>query len=335
MTLAAGGRPDPSFGAMAPVASSSEPQSDEPRYLSVIDLFVRVAACFFAVFGVAVAIDVVRDEGVVFRSWGSFAVQAAAAFLLSAFVARQTLATWRRASRRFVPANIVAAAAIIGLTLAAGTLAGGFFPDAEGYQRRAPEPFWRFASALLPSAFAVYLVLGSSERKQPLVAASVATASPQEPLLTGEARDAAVQALDMLDAGERELTAFHQRLLSGMAVSDAAAESLWQKLDGKGLVAHLRKLPPTHAIRKALQDAAVAQTDAVYLIALAHGAHNAVGHTAESARAFVDEVASRRGRPGADAATLRDLARDETKRHRDTAAGLLQVSRFAAPARIV
>jgi hypothetical protein len=267
----------------------------------------------------------VRGDQLTFRSWISFALQAGAAFLAAAIVARRTLARWQQAARPFVPANISSSAAIIGLALAVGTLAGGFFPDAIGYQRRAPEPFWRTVSALVPLAIAVYLVLRSPERNRP-----VAAAVP-EPPLTGEVRDAAVHALEMLDRGEQALTEFHQHVASGRAISGADAEGLWAKLDGSGYVAYLRQMPPQHSITRALREAAVAQTDAAYLIALAHGAHEAMGHTAESAREFIGEVAARRGRPGADAETLGDVARRKSREHRDTAAGLLQASRFSAP----
>jgi hypothetical protein len=311
---------------MPPVASPHGPASDEPFYLRVIDLFGRVAFGYFAIVGVAVVIDLVRGDRLTFRTWSSFALQAGAALLLAAIVAHRTLAGWQKAARQFVPTNIFVSAAIIGVALAAGTLAGGFFPDAAGYQRRAPEPFLRTLSALVPLAIAVYLVLRSTAMNRPVTATP-----PQEPPLTGEARDAAVIALEMLDRGERAVTEFQQRVVSGVGISRADAEALWDKLDGKGYVARLRLMPPEHAITRALRDAAVAQTDAVYLIALAHGAHDAMGHTAESAREFVGEVATRRRRPGADAGTLAAVARDESKQHRDTAAGLLQASRFSAP----
>jgi hypothetical protein len=309
---------------MPPSASPRGPQSDEPFYLSVIDLFARVTFSYFAIVGVAVVIDLVRGDRLIFRSWISFALQSGAAFLLAAIVARRTLAGWRQDARQFVPANISSSAAIIGLALAAGTLAGGFFPDAISYQRRAPEPFWRTLSALVPLAIAVYLVLRSPERNRPVVAAPL-----PEPLLTVEARDAAVRALEILDRGEQALTEFHQHVTSGKGTNVADAEALWARLDGHGCVARLRQMPPEHAITKALQDAVVAQTDAAYLIALAHGAPDAIGHTAESAREFIGEVAARRGRPGADAETLGAVARRESREHRDTAAGLLQASRFS------
>ena len=310
---------------MPPSASSREPQADEPLYLSVIDLFARVTVSYFAIVGVALVIDLVRGDQLTFRSWISFALQSGAAFLAAAIVARRTLAGWQQAARPFVPANISSSAAIIGLALAAGTLAGGFFPDAAGYQRRAPEPFWRTLSALSPLAIAVYLVLRSPERNR-LVAAAL-----PEPPLTGEARDAAVRALEILDRGEQALTELHQHVASGRGISSADAEGLWARLDGIGYVAHLRQMPPEHAITRALREAAVAQTDAVYLVALAHGAHDAMGHSAESAREFIGEVAARRGRPGADAETLGAVARRESREHRDTAAGLLQASRFSTP----
>jgi hypothetical protein len=310
---------------MPPSASSPGPQSDEPLYLSVIDLFARVTVSYFAIVGVALVIDLVRGDQLTFRSWASFALQSGAAFLLAAVVARRTLARWQQAARPFVPADISSSAAIIGLALAVGTLAGGFFPDSAGYQRSAPEPFWRTVSALAPLAIAVYLVLRSPERNRP-----VAAALP-EPPLTGEVRDAAVRALEILDRGEQALTEFHQHVASGRAISSADAEALWARLDGNGYVARLRQMPPEHAITRALREAAVAQTDAVYLIALAHGAHDAMGHTADSAREFIGEVAARRGRPGADAETLGAVARRELKEHRDTAAGLLQASRFSMP----
>ena len=83
--------------------ASPAPQSDEPLYLSFIDLFARVAACYFAIVGVAVVIDLVRGDGLTFRSWTSFAIQSVAAFLLAAFVARWTLAKWQRTAHQFVP----------------------------------------------------------------------------------------------------------------------------------------------------------------------------------------------------------------------------------------
>ena len=89
----------------------------------------------------------------------------------------------------------------------------------------------------------------------------------------------------------------------------------------------LRQMPPEHAITRALREAAVAQTDAVYLTALAQGAHRAMGHTAESAREFISEVATRRALPGADAETLRSVSRSEAKAHRDIVADLLRASR--------
>jgi hypothetical protein len=311
---------------MPPRAPSREPQSNEPLYLTVIDLFARVAVSYFAIVGVAVAIDLVRGDGLTFRSWAGFALQSAAAFLAAAIVARKTLAAWRRTAHPFVPANISASAAIIGVTLAAGTLAGGFFPDAVGYRRRAPELFLRTASALVPLAIAIYLVLRSADKRQP----AVVTALPQQ-ALTGEARDAAVRALEILDRGEQALAEFHQRVVSGRAISTADADELWARLDGSGYVLLLRQMPPEHAITSALREAAVAQTDAAYLIALAQGAHHAMGHTAESARDFIADVSARRGRSDADAETLAAVARREWKEHRNTAAGLLQASRFSAP----
>lgn len=308
---------------MTSAASPKGAQSDEPLYLSVIDLVARVAVCFFAVFAVAVAIDMVRDDRVTFRSWTSFALQSGAAFVLAVITTQRTLTSWQRAARPFVPASISSATVIIGVALAAGTLAGGFFPDAISYQRRAPEPFFRIVTALVPMAIAGYLVLRSTEKSTPVAA----TAAP-EPALSGEAREAAVRALELLDHGESAVTEFHQRMVSGIAVSVADAERLWAKLDGPGFVARLRQMPPEHAITKALREAAVAQTDAVYLIALAKGAHGPMGHTVESARDFINEVAARRGQPSADAEALGAVARSEVKVHRDIAAGLLQASRF-------
>lgn len=149
--------------------------------------------------------------------------------------------------------------------------------------------------------------------------------------MAGEARDAAVRALEILDRGEQALTEFHERVVSGVEISDADAERLWERLDGPGYVARLRQMPPEHAITRALREAAVAQTDAVYLTALAQGAHRAMGHTAESAREFIGEVGARRALPGADAETLRALSRSEAKVHRNIAAELLRASRFSPP----
>lgn len=312
---------------MPPADSSRGPQSDNPFYLTVIDLVARVAIGYFAIVALAVLNDLVRGDRLTFRSWTSFAIQSAAAFLLATIVTRRTLAGWQQAGRRVVPANITTSAIVIGMALAVGTLAGGFFPDAEGYRRRAPELFLRSFSALVPMAVAVYVVLRSAERNRPVEDA----APPPEPPLSADARDAAVRALEMLDRGEQAIAQFQERVDSGMGVSRADAGRLWETLDGPGYVARLRQMPPEHAITKALREAAVAQTDAAYLIALAKGAHEAAGHTAESAREFIAEVAARRGRPGADAGTLRVVASSEVRVHRDIAAGLLHDSRFRPP----
>lgn len=310
---------------MPTAASSGTPHSDDPLYLSVIDLVARVAGTYFAIVAVAVVIDMVRGDRLTFRSWASFAIQSAAAFLLATIVTRRTLASWQQADRQLVPASISLSAAVIGMALAAGTLAGGLFPDALSYQRRAPEPFFRTVSALVPAAIAGYLVLRSARRSRPVAA------RPPEPPLIGEARDAAVCALEILDRGEQALTEFHERAVSGVKITDADAERLWQRLDGPGYVARLRQMPTEHAITRALRAAAVAQTDAAYLIALAQGAHGAMGHTAESARRFLGEVATRRALPGADAKTLGAASRSETKVHRDIAADLLRATRFGPP----
>lgn len=288
----------------------------------------------FAVVVIALAVDIVRGDRFVFRSWPSFALQAVAAFLLVTIVANRTLAGWQRAGRPFVPASISTSAGLIGLSMAAGVLAGGFFPDAVNYRRRAPEMFFRTVIALAPAAVAVYAVLRaaagnrSSAASQPAAGQPPVTASPHEAPLTGEARDAAVSALDLLDRGAEALARFHEQAISGRTITSADAERLWTAMDGPGFVVHLRKMPPGHTVREALLAASVAQTDAAYLIAVARGAHIAVGHTAETAREFVTEVAARRGRPGADAEVLDGVARSEAKAHRDTAAGLLQATRF-------
>src|SRR5262245_15984334 len=82
---------DPSLEAMPSPPSCPGSEPDEPLYLGVIDLFVRVTFCYFAIVGVALAIDFVRGDGVAFRSWISFAIQAVAAFVLATFVARRTV----------------------------------------------------------------------------------------------------------------------------------------------------------------------------------------------------------------------------------------------------
>jgi hypothetical protein len=311
---------------MAPAPSSGGPRSDdEPLYLSAIDLGGRIVIGYFAVVFVGLAVDMLRGDRLVFRSWASFAIQAAAAFLLAALVARRTLLRWQEAGSGFVPARISSSAVVIAAALGLGTLAGGFFPDAASYQRRAPEMFVRSVVALVPAAIAVYVVLRSAARSRP------APAPVQDPPLTGVARDAAIRALDVLNRGEEALSLFHQHAAAGRAISTADAERLWVALDGPGFVAHLRQLPPDHAVTKALREAGVAQTDAAYLIALASGAHGVIGHTAESARELVDEVAARRGRPEAGAAELAALSRTLTMEHRDLAAGLLHASRFGPP----
>ena len=42
---------------MPATPSSSKHQADDPLYLSVIDLFARVAICYFAIVAVAVVTD--------------------------------------------------------------------------------------------------------------------------------------------------------------------------------------------------------------------------------------------------------------------------------------
>lgn len=314
---------------MNPAASSGASTSgdDGPLYLSVIDLGGRTALCYFAVVLGALVADVVRDDRLTFRSWPSFAVQAAAAFLLATIVVGRMLAAWKKAGSRFVPVHIQAAALGIGAALGAGTLAGGFFPDALGYRRRAPEMFYRTVTALVPAAIAVYLALRSASSGQ--VVPHTAPAVPADPPLVGAARDAALRALDLLDRGEDALNAFEQRATSETGIASADAERLWAALDGSGYVGCLREMPPDHAVTNALREAAVAQTDAAYLMAFARGAHTVMGHTAETARGFTEEVAGRLGRPGADPETLARVARGIITQRRDAAAALLHATRFA------
>ena len=179
-----------------------------------------MALTYFAIVALALVIDVVRGDRLTFRSFTSFALQSAAAFLLATIVTRRTLVNWQQAGRHLVPASISLSAAVIGMALAVGTLAGGLFPDAVNYRRRAPELFFRTVSALLPPAIAGYLVLRSAERNRP-----VAARRP-EPPLTGGARDAAVRALEILDRGEQALNEFHERVVSGVEISAADAERL-------------------------------------------------------------------------------------------------------------
>lgn len=309
-----------------PAPGASPADDDDPLYLSVIDLGGRTVMCYFAVVLVAVVTDVIRGDRLTFRSWPSFAIQGAAAFLLAAIVVGRMLTAWRKAGSRFVPANITPAALGIGAVLGAGTLAGGFFPDALGYSRRAPEMFYRTVVALVPAAIAVYVALRQASRSQPVQPTPEPV--PADPPLTGAARDAALRALDRLDRGEQVLNAFQQQAMSGAGIDDADAERLWAALDGPGYVACLREMPPHHAITTALRDAAVAQTDAAYLIAMARGAYGAVGHTADSAREFVAEVGTRRGMPGADAEALASAARTVVTAKRTAASSLLHASRF-------
>jgi hypothetical protein len=91
-------------------------------------------------------------------------------------------------------------------------------------------------------------------------------------------------------------------------------------------------MPNEHPITRALREGAVAQTDAIYLTALAQGAHEAMGHTEQSAGEFIAEVATRRKQPGADAERLRDMVHGMAKEQRDTAASLLRAGRFNSPA---
>jgi hypothetical protein len=316
---------------MAPLLARGRSQSgndSDPLYLSVIDLGGRVVLEYFLVVGLALLVDLSRGDRLVFRAWSSFAVQSAGALLLGTIVARRTLTSWKWAEGRFVPANVAAASFVIGAALAVGTLAGGFIPDAVNARRRATEMFVRAIVALIPALMAVYLVLRSAARNRP-----VAPANPLDGPLTGDARDAALRALEMLERGDQALTGFQQRIGLGRGVTADDAERLWEALDGPGIVALLRQMPPEHAVTKALWNAGVAQTDAAYLMALSRGAHDAVGHTEESARGFVEEVAARRGEPGGSAEELAGLSRSIALVQRDVAASLLHVSRFNTPAR--
>jgi len=315
---------------MASARLSDAPPShdDDPLYLRVIDLGGRTALCYSAVALVAVVTDMVRGDGLTFRSWASFAVQSVAAFVLATIVVRRTLVGWKHAGSRFVPASIAAAALGIGVALGLGTLAGGFFPDALGYRRRSPELFFRTVAALMPTAVAVYLALRSAVGSKP---APAPVAAPPVPTLSGTARDAALRALDRLDRGEVALTAFQQEAVTAGGITSVDAERLRAALDGPGFVSCLREMPPHHPVTNALRGAVVAQTDVLYLSAFARGAHDAVGHTAESAREFIAEVGVRHGLPGADVESLAAAARTVVTTQRTVVTGLLQASRFGPP----
>ena len=130
---------------MAAPQSPGNPQAgpdDEPLYLSAIDLGGRGVIGYFAVVAVAVLTDIVRGDGVVFRSWSGFALQAFGALVLGTIAARSTLTTWQRAGNRFTPANITSASLFIGAALAVGSL----LPKADEAQGRkelvAGRPGW-------------------------------------------------------------------------------------------------------------------------------------------------------------------------------------------------
>jgi hypothetical protein len=57
-----------------------------------------------------------------------------------------------------------------------------------------------------------------------------------------------------------------------------------------------------------------------------------MGHTAESARQFIDEVATRRGAVGADAGRLVEVAWTAARMHGRAAMATLSATRFDPPA---
>jgi hypothetical protein len=131
---------------MASAPPSNSPAPAEPLYLTVIALVARIAATYFAVVAVALVADILIVDGAVFRTWPSFALQAAAAFALGFVVLRGERGL------------------ILCLLVAAGVLAGGLFPDSPGYSRRAPEPFVRTLLAIVPAAVAAYIIVRTAAR---------------------------------------------------------------------------------------------------------------------------------------------------------------------------
>ena len=152
---------------------------DEPPYLTVIPIIGRIAATYFAVVAAALLADVTIVHGAAFRTWPAFGAQAAVALALGLVVIRGEL---RRLNgdggsgraRSLVPPALIAA----------GVMAGGFFPDRLGYSRRAPEPFARTLLAIVPAAVAAWLIVRAIA---PRPIAPSATVQEQGPPLTGTA----------------------------------------------------------------------------------------------------------------------------------------------------
>jgi hypothetical protein len=130
----------------------------------------------------------------------------------------------------------------------------------------------------------------------------------------------------MLTACDEALAGVDRRASDGDPPTRADFERLWATLEGYEV--HLRALPIGHPVSNALQDSMVAYIDAGTLSGLALGAHAAMDHSPESGARFIEEVATRRGVPGTDAAQLAPVARTAAQTKRATAAELLQATRF-------
>jgi hypothetical protein len=70
--------------------SADRPAIDEPRYLTVIPLIIRIAATYFAVVAVALVADLLIVQGATFRTWPAFGAQAVLTLVLGWFVVRPT-----------------------------------------------------------------------------------------------------------------------------------------------------------------------------------------------------------------------------------------------------
>ena len=218
---------------MSAGAPAEGPGANEPRYLGAIDLGARLGVAYFAIVATAIAVDMAFPDAGTFRTWRGFTIQALGALSLGTLAIRGPVARLHPAGRLALPVSAGVAAIALGAVLAAGTLAGGLFPDSPTYQRRAPQPFVRTLLALLPALGAGYAVLRrEAVEERP-------AQSSHEPPLSGARREAAQAALDALDRFETALTAFHDRASVAQGASPDV-DRLWAALDGYDSRAGLR-----------------------------------------------------------------------------------------------
>lgn len=207
----------------------------------------------------------------------------------------------------------MAAASFVGIVLAAGTLAGGLFPDRPGYHSRAPEPFFRTMLAIGPGIAAGWAMTrraaaprGTGSKTIPTTARARLATTRAAPPLGREQREAAIRAVDLLDQHDEALVALIAR---GDTKADLSASEAYALLTG--LDEHPRlcqSLPLLHPVLGPLLESGGAYVDATRLTLLALGQAETLGIRPEAEADYVAAIAERLGAPGRDAAAAADVA---------------------------